>query len=507
MPSEGQGLSRRRFVKRATAASVAAFSARGIYDLIDGMVGNRPNRAYAAATVRRREEQYLVDSVEVILDSGVTLAIPPLHNDVFTAKLASNRTWTTSALKAAQTRLENALATVERPYTSTAAGLTMVIGWGLPYFRTFVPMLTNTYLPAIPNTNPKQYAVEDAIAFPSDPSDVMLEDNHVMFKIRSDSSDIVKSVEAALFDNPNSGAYIGDLFDLTSKRIGFLGRGFGYTDKQTPGPSIAKALAVAAGAPGANSIPDRTQLMMGFTSTQTQALGPDNIPSFETLPGVTDQWPNGYFAAGCAMHLSHLDLDIDLWYNSSLTNPYGERVKRMFSPRTGVPSNSTPVTIPNGQSQVSTMADVMSDASNPGILGHNALLQQATRLGRDVTDNYGRLRSKGTAVPLREDFNTLDNPFSWAPGGVGPTNSPGLHFVAFVPGHYLFHRARRAMDGVMPDGTTNFRTGGQTSDGHTYPAISDENMGINARMRASHRQNYVIPPRRHRSFPMVELLK
>ena len=61
--------------------------------------------------------------------------------------------------------------------------------------------------------------------------------------------------------------------------------------------------------------------MMGFTSTQTQALGPSNLPSFETLAGVTDQWPNGYFAAGTAMHLSHLYLDLDLWYNSYLRGP------------------------------------------------------------------------------------------------------------------------------------------------------------------------------------------
>ena len=76
---------------------------------------------------------------------------------------------------------------MEKPYTATAAGLTMVIGWGLPYFRTFTPGLMNTYLPAIPNTSPKQYAVLDAIRFPSDPDDVVLEDNHVMFKFRSDS--------------------------------------------------------------------------------------------------------------------------------------------------------------------------------------------------------------------------------------------------------------------------------------------------------------------------------
>src|SRR6185369_9187029 len=103
------------------------------------------------------------------------------------------------------------------------------------------------------------------------------EDNHVMFKLRSDSASIVSGAERALFEDQNSRAYIGDLFDLTSKRIGFLGRGFDQ-------PATARTLALAAGVPGAADIPARAQLMMGFTSTQTQALGPDNIPSFETLP-------------------------------------------------------------------------------------------------------------------------------------------------------------------------------------------------------------------------------
>jgi hypothetical protein len=366
----------------------------------------------------------------------------------------------------------------------------MVIGWGLPFFRTFVPSLMGTYLPAdlaLTGSGPKQYAVLDAIGFPSDPPGVVLEDNQVMFKFRSDSSAIVSGAERALFEDQNSGAYIGDLFELTSKRIGFLGRGFGTR-------SIAKTLAQAAGVPGADSIPDNAQLTMGFTSTQTQALGPDNIVSFETLPGITDQWPSGYFAAGCAMHLSHLFLDIGVWYGSF---DYAARVSRMFSPRVEVPTDQATVTIPNGPAQVSTMDQVMQDAAG-GLLGHNALLQQAARLGANVTDNYGRLRPKGTSVPLREDFNTLDNPFFWSPEtGFVTANAPGMHFVAFLPASRLFHRARRAMDGVMPDGT-NFR--------EAPYSISDENNGINARIRASHRQNYLIPPRRHRSFPLVELL-
>jgi hypothetical protein len=481
-------LDRRAFLRRAGAIAIGSVAARGVYEVLDDFAGGPPRAE--AAVVRRFQEQYLIDQVEVIVNNGVTVAIPPLHNDVFTARLKSGVTWTRATLNAAKTRLENAIAKVEAPYPSTAAGLTIVVGWGLPYFRTFVPSLMNAYLPAIPGTSPKQYAVLDAIRFPSDPADVVLEDNHVMVKFRSDSSAIVSGAERALFDDQNSGAYVGDLFDLTSKRIGFLGRGFGNS-------SIGKSLAVAAGVPGADRIPADSQLMMGFTSTQTQALGPDNIPSFETLRGITDQWPDAYFAAGCAMHLSHLYLDIDAWYNSMNTNAYAERVKRMFSPRTPVPGDPGTVTLPNGPAQLSTMAQVKQDASGSRLLGHNALLQQATRLAATTYDNYGRRRVQGTPVPLREDFNTLDDPFAWAPGGVGPTNKPGMHFVAFVPGHHLFHRARLAMDGVMPDGT-NFRAAPYS--------LSDENIGINARMRASHRQNYVIPPRRNRSFPLVELL-
>src|SRR6266516_1604396 len=471
MAAGGGRFGRRDFLKGATAVTLGAMAARGVYEVLDG-AGGGPARAWAAAAVRRLQEQYLVDQIEVILDNGVTVAIPPLHNDVFTAKLKSNLTWSASALKNAQRRVEGALAAVEKPYSSTAAGLTMVIGWGLPFFRTFVPSLMGTYLPAdlaLTGSGPKQYAVLDAIGF------------------RSDSSAIVSGAERALFEDQNSGAYIGDLFELTSKRIGFLGRGFGTR-------SIAKTLAQAAGVPGADSIPDNAQLTMGFTSTQTQALGPDNIVSFETLPGITDQWPSGYFAAGCAMHLSHLFLDIGVWYRSF---DYAARVSRMLSPRVEVPTDQATVTIPNGPAQVSTMDQVMQDAAG-GLLGHNALLQQAARLGANVTDNYGRLRPKGTSVPLREDFNTLDDPFFWSPEtGFVTANAPGMHFVAFLPASRLFHRARRAMDGVMPDGT-NFR--------EAPYSISDENNGINARIRASHRQNYLIPPRRHRSFPLVELL-
>ena len=487
----GAPLSRRAFL-RGTAALVAA---RGVYGVMDGL--RTPERAEAATTVTRFQEQYLIDRLEAKLDNGVTVVIPPIYNDVFTAKLVASP-GDKAGLKAAQSRLEAALAKVEAPYPSTAAGLTIVVAWGLPYFTTYVPGPWQAKAPR--EASGARLAVLDAIRFPSDPADVVLEDNHVAFKLRSDSTTTLSSVESQLFGNPASPAYVGDLFQLTSKRIGFVGRGFGTT-------SVAKTLAKAASVPGWQQIPDNAQLMLGFTSTQTAALGPDNIPSFETLRGVTDQYPNGYFAHGCAMHLSHLDLGVpdasgsnpslERWYGKA----YADRVRAMFAPGTPVPTSGQPVTIPNGPAQVTTAAQVKADAAK-GLAGHNSLLQTATRLPADTIDNYGRYRTKGTPVPAREDFNTLDNPFSWYVDQAGAiqtpaANQPGLHFAVFVPTSGKFHAARLAMDGVLPDGT-------DLSAGPYN--LSPKSMGINSAMRATHRQNLLVPPRAHRSFPLAELL-
>jgi hypothetical protein len=54
------------------------------------------------------------------------------------------------------------------------------------------------------------------------------------------------------------------------------------------------------------------------------------------------------------------------------------------------------------------------------------------------------------------------------------------------------------MDGVFPDGTDL-----RSAD---YNIASRDN-GINAAIRTTHRQNFLVPPRRRRSFPLVELLK
>jgi hypothetical protein len=120
-----------------------------------------------------------------------------------------------------------------------------------------------------------------------------------------------------------------------------------------------------------------------------------------------------------------------------------------------------------------------------------------SRLQANTRDAYGVLRPRGTAIVQRADFNTLDNPFAQSaqPSEVSTVPSAGLHFVAFAPTSDLFNRARRAMDGQLGDGST-------LPLDPRAPA-----QGFNSFVNATHRQNFVVPPRALRSFPLVDRLR
>ena len=122
----------------------------------------------------------------------------------------------------------------------------------------------------------------------------MLESNDVAVLLRSDSREHIDDARKAIFDE------LG-IFELTSIRRGFAGGGF--SGKQ----SLPKKMAMAAGVPGADLIPDTSELFLGFTSTQKAGLGPRLIANHETL-GFVDL-RGGYFHGGTHMHLSHIRED------------------------------------------------------------------------------------------------------------------------------------------------------------------------------------------------------
>jgi hypothetical protein len=460
-----------------------------------------------------------LQEVPIIADDGtgsssstgvLPVVVPPLHHQVVTATLKVEPS--PRGLQQAQAQLEAALQALEQTYPQTAGGLGVTVAWGLPYFQRYIPRLGRPsyhfaagtaypdYLPidqrASKAAGTTVRAILDAILFPSDQPPpgypgILLEANDVAVLLRSDSPAHIQAGVDALFGTQPGQA--GWLFQVTSIRRGFAGGGF-YGKQGLP-----SQMARAARIPGADYIPPTAELFMGFTSTQQNALGPGVIANMESLPGLTDQWPYGYFQHGTTMHLSHLFEDLKAWYegNGPISfSSFTDRVRATFRPGLTVPPGTQ--TVPEGPAQAVNAAAMVKDLKTYGVVGHSAAIQPATRLPQDVIDNYDHLYRAGTAIPQRADFNTLDNPFFYSanPQQDHYTSQPaaGLHFVVFVPTSDAFHRGRMAMDGRYADGTAL----------KLHPRAVG--MGFNAVLTTTHRQNFLVPPRAHRSFPLAEYL-
>jgi len=247
-------------------------------------------------------------------------------------------------------------------------------------------------------------------------------------------------------------------------------------------------MAEAAQIPGADLIPDTAELFLGFTSTQKAGMGPGAIANFETL-GYVDFRDSPYFRHGTHMHLSHIHEDLEAWY---LNFDYDERVATAFRPNLDVEQGTQ--TVPQGPENISSERDVRRDYRSSGRIGHSAAIQTTSRLGHDVVAGDGVVYAKGSAIPVRADFNTLDNPFNWSerPDEIGVLPAAGVHFVVFNPTGDDFRRNRKAMDGVLPHGKIPFE-----------PRAREQ--GFNSVLSTTHRQNFLVPPRVHRSFPLAEL--
>jgi hypothetical protein len=456
-----------KFTRRQVivGAAAGAVGATGIYELVDQFTGDTPQRASAAKAL---PEQYLLDGVRVVDLEGVDVLVPPLHHEILTARVTAGR----ADLPAAQTELEHLLAQLDADYAPSPAGLGVTIAWGLPYFHRLTPDALQRYLPH--DRRADKPVIFDAERFQSDPFDTRLESNDVAILLRSDTR--------ANIDDATKRIQASKLFELTSIRRGFAGGGF------EGGQSLPKKLAVAAQIPGADLIPDTSELFLGFTSTQKAGMGPGTIANFETL-GYVDFRGSDYFRQGTHMHLSHIHEDVEAWY---LNFDFDERVATAFKPGLQVKQNAQ--TVHQGPKDVSTEADVHRDFKKSGQMGHSASIQTTSRLDRDVVAHDGTVFPKGTAIPVRADFNTLDNPFAWSekPDEIGQLPAAGVHFVVFNPTGDDFRRNRRAMDGQLPGKKIELEPRGRPQ-------------GFNEVLSTTHRQNFLVPPRRHRSFPLAEL--
>jgi hypothetical protein len=454
-------LTRRAFLGGAAAAAAGG---AGIYELVDRLTP-APRRPVAGPMPA---EQHVFD-LRSVQSEGVEVLVPPLHSEIVTATIKIDD------LRAAQHDLEAALQELDAQYTPDPSGLGVTIAWGLPYFDERVPKQAKAHMPF--DHRAGKSVLLPSRRFPSDPDATILEHNDVAVLLRSDSREHIDAARKAIFDDLH-------LFTPTSIRRGFAGGGF--DGKQ----SLPKKMAMAAGVPGADLIPDTSELFLGFTSTQKAGLGPRLIANHETL-GYVDL-VDGYFHGGTHMHLSHISEDLEAWY---LNFDFDERVLTSF--RTGLTKvKQGAQTVPQGPKDVSTRKELDDGYKQTGRFGHSASIQVTSRLLQDVIGPDGTVYPKGTAIPQRADFNTLDNPFAFSSqperDQMSSDAQAGVHFVVFNPSGDDFERNRLAMDGVMPDGMK------------LEVAARSRAQGFNSVLTTTHRQNFLVPPRRHRSFPLSE---
>ena len=474
-------------------------------------IAEPPHRP-AVADSPFNQEQYLLQNEQVInvnhrgvqsKNGAVALRVPTLHDQVITARL--NVPANAKALKEAQHHLESVLRGLEREFPPTPTGVGITVVWGLSYFQHYIPRLGKTsrffkagtpyprYLPIDLQTSKTEghtvYAVQEARTFPSDQpppgfGPVRLEQNDVAVLLRSDSLANIMAATNALFGPGSNQA--GYLFKVTSIRRGFAGGGF-YGGQQ----GLPSKMALAAHIPGAQSIPQHAQAFLGFDTTLVSNMGPDVIANLETLPGFTDQWPDGYFKQGTTMHLSHLFEDLETWYEQSFPQ-YAQRLQQMLHP--GLSRAPGMIALqPPGQ----TEAQVAHGVKRYHGYGHTGSLSVVDSTASPITSHYGEHYPTGTTIPVRGDFNTLDNPFLLhirSDGRPLQQEASGRAALPCVPADDWILQSRSALDGrPLPR--------------WTLPVDPrSPHAGINSVLNTTHRQNYLVPPRRHRSFPLAEYL-
>ncbi|MEV4582293.1 hypothetical protein AB0K16_54620 [Nonomuraea jabiensis] len=501
--------SRRHLLAGGTLA--AALASAGIYELVDALI-RAPERPVAPTRLPLPPEQYAIPQPRVIMDDGsgiasskgtMPVAIPPFHAHVITAKL--NVPGKAKPLQEAQRHLEGVLQRLEQQFPSAPGGVTITVAWGLPYFEHYIPRLEESsgyfdagtsypaYLPVDLITSKERgrtvYALQESRTFPSDEpppgfGPVRLEQNDVAVLLRSDSLAHIMAATNALFGT--GGNQAGNLFRVTSIRRGFTGGA--HTGRQ----GLASKLAIKGGIPGAKLIPRQAPIFLGFTTTLRDAESSIPVFNLETFPGWTDQWPDGYFKHGTIMPLSHLFEDLVAWYSKTFPK-FDDRTHAMFRPGVSFPPGTVTADPPEENE-----ADVLRDVQKYHSYGHNGSMQPVNRLQQEMTSNYGHVYPVNTAITNRGDFSTVDNPFHYTSDPVGDHYSrreaAGLHFLLFAPTTETFNRVRLAMDGEFPGGK------------RAPFSPRSPGAGLNSVVHTTHRQNFLIPPRSHRSFPLAEFL-
>jgi hypothetical protein len=426
-------------------------------------------------------------------------------------------------------------------YPASPAGvLIFSVCYGLPYFRRLPQAVVSAHMPHLASS-PGRFVLEEAVPFPTDvvggfvggPNalipgvtkdrfnvNVAIESNDVLFQFRSDNmanlSDVAlwlqgsNTLNGSRVTSPN----FNGLFSWQTARIQFMQ------------PGMPRKVADSYGFEFAPRINPNSSMAMGFVDQQVNAAGPAAIVTFagNSSARLTDAKPGDYFDNGSIAHFSHVIEDLYQFYalpgqdsRRPEGEPFTERCQYMFTSNqlgtpNGIPAAGNSDQFTNGggpafinnvfQGTGSAAAEAQDSGgqfspsnqslnatfTGTGRVGHNAALQRVSRAG-DGTPLHIRMDGPGVDTMDVPAFRTFPGPNGVdVPAG---SNQFKLQFLIFVPTADFFARMRTSQAAQDLQ--------------HQFLADADDDNGLERFITATRRQNFLVPPRRHRSFPLLEL--
>jgi hypothetical protein len=478
-----------------------------------------------------------INPAEVLNDGAgnVTLQFPPVYTLFQPVQLTRTPT------PGDQATLDEALRTIEDSFPASPSGvLIFSVSYGLPYFNRLPSALVAANIPAT-LADPSRPVLVEAVPFATDvvgglvggpaaliPNvtkdrfnvDVVIESNDLLFEFRSDSLANLSAVTLWLqgSNSLNGNAVLSPQFNgllsFQTPRIQFMQVG------------LPRAMAENAGFEFAGRINPDSSMAMGFVDQQVNASGPAQVVTFagNSSSKMSNAMPGDYFDNGSIAHFSHDILDLYQFYNLPGQDsrrpdgePFTERCQYMFrSNQLGTPNgipaagNSDQFTNGGGPAYINNVFQGTGSAEaeardTAGTFAAANATENATFTGEGRVGHIDALQrvsraADTTPLHVRNDgpgLDSMDVPaFRTFPGSDGVDVPAGskqfkLQFLVFVPTADFFGSMRTAQAAQDLQ--------------HEFLDNDDDDQGLERFITATRRQNFLVPPRRHRSFPLVEL--
>jgi len=506
-PKSKGKVSRRSFLAKS---GVAVAGVLGTFELLErlSVIPTREALAADVAAAAPSDVQFdigaFIPPAQTI--DGIQVRFGPVHTLFATARLGGLPNVFD------QQRLENALLTIEAVYSWSPSGVFTNVAYGGPYWNALPFSLASA---AIPRVNADGSFVQAPVVpsptdvHPNNPSiakqrfnvQVLLETNWLLFTIRSDNVAHTQDVANWLAgSNVLAGRVIASpRFSVPMTFTSFRPM-FGQM-------GLPRQIADQQRFTYASVVNPRSTMWMSFIDQQTNASASATRVTF-TGSGLTDAFAGRYLDFGAIQHLSHNIQDLHQFYDvDEAFGPNGqpvfgddadfkEKVQYMYhAPRIAQPTAGQTLTgpafLPNefrGIGYASRTAQGIGTEIDTATgqperrIGHLSALQRSSRDGQGLP-LHQRLDGPG--------FDTFDMNRAGVPARFNGRSQPKLQFSVFVPSAVFFETMRRNQASLDLQNRFN---------------VDEDENGLERFITSTRRQNFLVPPRRHRSFPLVELL-